>query len=187
MSDDLLLRERFCAFIDQNHASLMRWAYVVCGQYPPPPAYSADDLLHDVIVEASGKLDPEKGETAWKPWLYALIKWRAISLFRRGLRSPVILAGDVATAESADIIANTASETPSPAEFDDLPGDMRIVRQALARMKKPQERRLLELYYYYDGDRRPTLLEVAAAMNISPSNAKQLHGRALKSIKKLLH
>ena len=138
-------------------------------------------------MEASGKLDAEKGETAWKPWLYALIKRRAIDLFRRRLRSPVMLADDIATAENADIVANAASDTPSPAEFDDLPGDAQIVRQALARMKKPQERRLLELYYYYDGDQRPTLREVAAAMNISPSNAKTLHGRALKSIKKLLH
>ena len=187
MSDDHLLRERFCAFIEQNRVSLMRWAEVKCHQYPPPPAYSADDLLHDVIVEASGKLDPKKGETAWKPWLYALIERRAIDLFRRGLRSPVKLADDVATAEKTDIVVNTASETPSPAEFDDLPGDVRIVRQALAGMKKPQERRLLELYYYYDGDQRPTLLEVAAAMDISPSCAKKLHGRALKSLKKLLH
>jgi RNA polymerase sigma factor (sigma-70 family) len=184
MNDEQLLRERFGVFIVQNLVGLMGWAKYMCDLYPPPPAHSAEDLLHDVIVEASGKLDPVKGETGWKPWLIDLIRWRAIQLCKRGRRSPVILAGDVATAANSDIIANTACEEPSPAEFDDLRDMVRRVRLALAVMQNEQQCRVVELVLdNFAAGGKPNLKKVAEDMNISCCNAKQLFQRAKEALK----
>ncbi len=166
MSDDELLLDRFWAFIAANRESLIRFAGKFGDDY--------QDLLADAIANAVTKLDASKRDEDWRAWLFSLIRWRAKDKHRTRARHE----------RKADDVADSYTDQAmlSPAEFAVLSSDANNMRQAMSRMK-PNERRVLELRYF---DRLDDFMSIAAAMNVSPCDARQLHVRAKQSLRKLL-
>lgn len=179
MSDKENLRERFREFYQQNCQPLYR--YAVSQVWSDD---QAKDLLQDVLLEAWTLLcnDSTKENYNWKNWIFGLIKHRAIDKWRRRSRCPVVLASDISTAENTDIVADAEDEAPLPDELVEHPDFAHHVQESLRRMKNEQQCRFLELLYFGE-NARPTLRDVATAMNISLDNAKQLHKRAKAALK----
>jgi RNA polymerase sigma factor (sigma-70 family) len=182
MSDEQDFSERFREFYQQNCQRLLRYAASQASPYD-----SAEDLLQAVLLEAVTLLskDHSKRNYNWETWLFGLIKKRAIDAWRRRFRCPVVLASDIATAENSDIVADAEDEAPLPSEVVEHPDFAQHVQESLRRMKHEKQRRLLELLYFGE-NAHPTLSEVAAAMNITVDNAKQLHKRAKAVLKESL-
>jgi len=178
MSDTQRIRERFWRFFEQNHRDLLIFA----GRHATAD-YPDQDLLGDAFLFAALRLDPAKCDK-WLAWLHRIIFRLRVDWYRRRVRAPVALAGDIAKTENTDLIDNASGETLSPSELVEHSGDAEIVKQALARMQNEQQCRVLELVLdNFANYGEPNLKKVAEDMNISPSNAKQLYQRAKKALK----
>lgn len=154
------------ALYDRHAPVLLAVAQRIVGR-----GREAEDLLHDVFVEAwRHAADYDRARGTVKAWLLLRMRSRALDRKRAEGRSKVVLAPDGQAPEVAD-----AGQDPS------LAPDRAVVRRALAALAGDQ-REVLTLAYF-DG---LTSSEIATHLGIPIGTVKSRVARALAQLRLLL-
>ena len=183
MSDPPSIYDQFKQFYRDNWRRFLNYA---ASQTPRNSApRNSEDLVQEVFVKAWDRLCRDQTFNNWEGWIFQRIRWRAADAARACKTSAIDLAVPPDADGNANALDQITDSEPLPDENVNRPDRAELVKKAISAMKKPDEKRLIELYYL-DSANHPTLLSVATAMGITPSNAKQLHKRAKASLKKAL-
>ena len=176
MSDPPSIFGQFKQFYLDNWPRFLNFA---ATQTPRNP----EDLVQKVFAKAWDRLCRDQTFNNWEGWIFQCIRWRAADAARACKTSAIDLAASPEAND--DDLDQIVDSEPLPDENVNRPDRAELVKKAICAMKKPDEKRLIELYYL-DSANHPTLLSVATDMGITPSNAKQLHKRAKASLKNAL-
>lgn len=130
--------------------------------------HDAEDLVSDVFLKVCqkyGTFDEKKASLS--TWVYTLTRNTVIDFYRQSKE-----------------YCSGSGEFPANGGFDETQiGEERLERLADALSRIGQRNRDIIILHYYNGY---TLKEVAEKMNLSYSNVKLLHGKALKKLQILL-
>lgn len=166
-SADCTLREQLAAL----HTECWGWALACCkGQ-----RFVAEEVLHmsyHKILDQRARFD---GRSAFKTWLFAVIRFTAADYQRWSLRRWLRFRSMDEAADTPDPSADAGHEVAQNERCAE-------VRGALARLARRQSE-VLHLVFYHD----LSLDDAAAVMGISPGSARQHYERGKNNLRKQLN
>lgn len=156
--------------LEQNHAMSHGWALICCASHPG----DAEDVLQEAyrkILEGRARYD---GRSAFKTWLFAVIRNTAASERRRHW-TRLLRLGSYRNERANDLT--------EPKHGDDLDAATRlsIFRKSLATLPRRQQE-VLHLVFYQN----LTVEAAAQVMSISVGSARTHYDRAKKRMAELL-
>jgi RNA polymerase sigma factor (sigma-70 family) len=154
------------------HDETYRWALFCCGF----DADRASEVLQTVYVEVLSGRAKFHGQSAYRTWLFAVVKLTARRLPRRERnleRSTWALADPAGEDEAADADAGHRHAADMETRM--------LVKRALDRLPARQ-RAIVELVYYHD----TTVAEAAQILGIGTGSAAQHLHRAKRSLAEVL-
>ena len=158
------------ALLESHHRECYGWALSCCSRNPG----QAETVLQTVYLKILQGLARFDGKSAFKTWLFAVIRRTAADNRRRRiLRSLRLITFDDSTAEMAG--ANTADDSIYQSELQIL------FQQALTALPRRQ-REVLQLVFYHD----LTLADAAEVMQVSIGSARTHYDRGKKRIREWL-
>jgi RNA polymerase sigma factor (sigma-70 family) len=160
----MALRQRFEALLSEGiYTAAWRFAYRLS-----PSREDAEDLLQEALVLAFARLGQLRDPSLFKPWLFAIIRRRALRQFAQDRQRE--------QRESA-----FACETGSQMQLRGVEAQSFELGAAIAAL--PPEQREIILLHYLDG---LNLAQSGLALGCSERAAKQRLYRARQSLRRLL-
>ncbi len=156
--DQPIDRAGLAAALKRHHEAAWAWAMVCCRQ--------DRDVAHDVLHEAYLKVIEERarfhGRSAFKTWLFGVIRLTALAVRRRTFLLGLIL----------DPIEDHPNLVAAPEEPALLATSRRLRREVMALPKRQRE--LVALVFEHD----LTIDEAGAVLGISPGACRRHYARA---------
>lgn len=152
--------------LEKNHSKSFVWALNCCSQDP----VEAEDTLQTVYLEILEGRASYKGKSAFKTWLFAVIRNTAVDLQRR---KRVRQLGLITYKEKL--------EEETSVEKDEPPQTLASFEKALGELSKRQQQ-VLELVFYHD----LTLEQTAEVMAVSIGSVRTHYDRGKKGIRRLM-
>ena len=152
--------------LEENHSKSFVWAMSCCSQDP----LEAEDTLQTVYLKILEGRAKYKGKSAFKTWLFAVIRNTAVDLQRR---KRVRQLGLISYGET--IVDETSVEKNEPSQT------LAHFEKALGELSQRQQQ-ILELVFYHD----VTLEQAAEVMGISVGSVRTHYHRGKKRIRHLM-
>ena len=133
-----------------------------------------DDVLQEILMALHKKKHTYRSEEEFKPWLYAIVRYKMIDYFRsRGrMAERNIFAGDLKQFD--EVVSNSPEEMSKG-----LGPDLKILAEEVVAQLAPKQRRLIQLLKFEGYSTK----ESAQLLGMSESNVKVSLHRVIKELR----